>query len=359
MEALKNYPGGRGFRQVYEDMLSQMVVEEIENWPGFKKYRTSYAYEGAGPDTKTDARDIRRLNDLSSDINDDTDNLRFDCVIRSIVAGVIIQRIENIILPRGSAPNEFARPLSYFYAPGDAIINDDQRTPIGHAVILTPAGGIIDSQSHEPYKDGQLNMSLERFVRGNLFFSQLDNAFYNMRPSDSLPSKEVVRLHRKGTMPDDRDDLDYLYYRHLIRHVGCYATSITETGDKGFILMAFRTRKGEEDVYTIKGFQHEMVGTVDDQYALVAYRSIQGPANKPPTLSAEYKDILTGRSYRFTSEFGGNGVTDQIVREVTLLGVDVHDVELTTKVTPYQRPKWGQLYKIPGLSREARQALEH
>lgn len=144
---LTNDPWTLEDRVQWEYYLSGIVSDELNKIPGLDEYRTQSAFPWFNsPSRDSDA------NELSDDIENDTENMEFDCELMSIIEGSILQRVENSLLPKpDETQDEFKRIGNYFYAQSQLSSADDNPYESrAHAFIISSLTGNIIEATADP-----------------------------------------------------------------------------------------------------------------------------------------------------------------------------------------------------------------
>jgi hypothetical protein len=297
-------------RETWERSVSQIVKEETAKIPGFKDYRTSSVGDATPKDPMDAAKDIRRLNDLSADIEHNTETERFDCGIESIVKGMTIQKIENRLLPDKAAnTSDYKKASSYFYATG-GVSFDGQKKAGNHATIFTPAGNMIEATSNtantkDYVKSAYGNSSLEQLARGKAFVAA-DGSIYGAKSDEARPAGLAQQAREEHS---SRREEGRIYSRdELLGRNNIQGFMTAEDKKDNLIMVASRARKGENDDYEIKLYQKQNIGTPKEGYVIVGYdHSLQAPGVKNVELSATYADKLGNQDYRLKASFDDRG----------------------------------------------------
>lgn len=145
-------------RTAYEKELSETVNKEIDKVPGLDEYRTVWEAKILGLGDKAHSENTTNLNELSKDIVDHTHDKRFDCGVMATFEGIILQKVEQKLLPANqegnmkSAHNYFLQTGSMdkvggtTNALGLSVSDGDVRTSGSHIWIVSSAtGGIIEA----------------------------------------------------------------------------------------------------------------------------------------------------------------------------------------------------------------------
>lgn len=107
-------------RQSWEARLNEVIVTEIQKIPALAEYRSKWA----NPDGNFAFNFFKydrsaRLNDLSGDIDNGTKKYEYDCEAESIVSGIVMQRLEDKILPPSpSSEGNLKFAMDYRYVTG-------------------------------------------------------------------------------------------------------------------------------------------------------------------------------------------------------------------------------------------------
>ncbi len=128
-------------RIAYEKELSQIVSNEVAMIPGLDQYRSM-----------GESKSTNNMNDLSQDITTGSHDLRYDCGRMAVLEGIVLQQVEQAILPDTAPDGDQKQSQNYFVQSG-SIKNMDVETPGGlygigglHAWVVSSAtGGIIEA----------------------------------------------------------------------------------------------------------------------------------------------------------------------------------------------------------------------
>jgi hypothetical protein len=329
-------------RQQWEERVSTIVSDEAAKVPAFRHYRTSGDYPGRSPDTRIDAVDISRLNDLNADIQKGTEKMRFDCGVQSLVEGCVLQRIENSHLPAAPADKgDCKKASSYFYATGGAIFgHESTRDMSNHAAVFTPAGNIIESTASEgsPYRRSKYSDStLEAYARGKPFYAE-NGAVYNQERTHTLTTT-MARTTGEIEHAEGGDQGRIFKHDELMQRGRQAGTAVTEDADNGFMIVASRRTYMGKDISEIKVFQNQNIGTQSEGYVMVAYADDRRePGGKGPVVvRQEYQDVIDGHTYKFTAELGTGGAKTEIARKGRFL-----DDSLSASGAPYGKDELAQ-----------------
>ena len=157
----------------WESVLSNIVTREAHKIAGLKTYRADIAFPGYSV-----APYSNKLNDLSYDITHDTKHFAYQCAQQAFLEGIVMQQIENKLLPKEDVGNNYKHRSNYFYMTGD--VDFAGSDGIGrHAFIMSSVtGGLTESTlSLNSYSSPKPGMSFERFVRGDAFLTD-DGSVY-------------------------------------------------------------------------------------------------------------------------------------------------------------------------------------
>ncbi len=136
----------RDDRVTWERGGSEIITVQVDRVPGFGKYRTASSDE--------DVVRASFLNNLSSDIRDNTAKIEFDCEAMAIAEGIVLQQIENKELPETAHHGDEKVSSNYFYVIGRANTAPKDFDLGGHAFIISSATGNIIEATSDPNRDG-------------------------------------------------------------------------------------------------------------------------------------------------------------------------------------------------------------
>lgn len=174
----------------WEKNLSQIVSNEIDKVKTLNIYRTT-------PKGQSQRR-AKHLNELDEDIKNGTTNIEFDCEQMSVIKGIIIQNVENKILPAYSRQTQLKSNLNYYYVTGEVSYgNDTSNGSGGHAFILTPTLNIIEST----------NRREQNYVNYN----------YRLNTHNNLSIASVLSGTPLVTVDSFTGDLDIYFTRSFIK----------------------------------------------------------------------------------------------------------------------------------------------
>jgi hypothetical protein len=312
-------------RAEYEAALATIVADESVRIPGFEQYRTipqdgvsGFVVTDQGH-VSADIENISLLNTLSADIDRDSENLRYDCGVQSAIKIIILQTLENRLLPQqGQDGADYKKSLSYFYTTGTVSGESfDLKNQIGyHAFIFTPAGNIVeatdDPDPSQIQSDTNLQAildddsavyvendnSLEQFVRGRAVV-QSDGSIYDplRRP---IADHDTLRQN-PTVLGDEPSDIDA---DEFVSHYGSIGYAVMDDRAQGFMAAYQRQNDGSYNVYFA---QKENIGMPDEGFAFTDSGNYH-PDERAPTFSLQYNDALTGQGYNITfNTLGGQG----------------------------------------------------
>lgn len=159
-------------RTTWEKKLSGIVSEEHFNVPGLAEYRNVVFDEYKGV---TNTRALR-LNDLATDIENNTKTIEHDCESMSIFEGVVLQKIENNFFANPADEERLKGAANYFYTTGVKGDYDSFKNNYGHAFIISSAtGNVIEATnpSQSAYRENvNPDYSFESFVRGQASYNK-------------------------------------------------------------------------------------------------------------------------------------------------------------------------------------------
>lgn len=201
-------------RKIWEREVGDLVLENLHQIPGLSSYRyISEKYP------ETTHRPVV-LNELAQDIDNNTDNVEFDCEEMSATAGSIIQRIENSLLPDDVEPGNLKVASNYFLFTGKASW-DKYDSSVNHAYIVSSATGNIIEATSEPWKGNSMgsyiestnpNHHFDNFAKTGYFVAKNGSVYMAGSPIPFLyPSLPTVHDHVRlldGQYDDLFDNID-------------------------------------------------------------------------------------------------------------------------------------------------------
>lgn len=170
-------------RVEWERHTSEIVSDEMAKIPGLADYRIEPATSMVNEQKKdplaefaTAKERITGVNGLAADIEANAGNIEFDCETMSITEGVVLQQIEDNMLPQAAAvEGSMKQSSAYYYATGMVTFLDDENpAPGGHAFIVSSATGNIVESTARPdnmqfaYQEMQPGYSFEDFIGGRM-----------------------------------------------------------------------------------------------------------------------------------------------------------------------------------------------
>ena len=161
----------RDDRIIWERNISQIIAEEVDKIPGFGEYRTTSRIQFQRSAKK---RPIC-LNDLSSDIENNTMDIEFDCEAMTTVEGIMLQQMDNMYLPTTAPKGDLKTISNYFYVTG--AVEYACGTKGAHAFIQSSATGSIIEKTHKDPRDHYCEVSdphytIENMKRGEAAHTQ-------------------------------------------------------------------------------------------------------------------------------------------------------------------------------------------
>lgn len=184
----------------WERELALTESEERHRYPGLGAYRNIFNREHLAKKRPP------RLNDLSEDIRNSTDDLEFDCEQMSAVDGLILDRLEGALLPaRGRGYKRafpYARATGYIYMEFDVFngVKDDYVS--GHHVFLiSPATGSIIEATADPLAEEAVYRTalhgwngVEGYLRGESVITHVEKKiiYYTSLPNDAEARLKVA-----------------------------------------------------------------------------------------------------------------------------------------------------------------------
>ncbi len=308
LQALLNKPGWiKPDREKWEKRLSEIVSEETDKIPGFGDYRSIIKINGY----KTVEQNISRLNDLTSDITNNTQQKRFDCGIMSMIEGSTLQKLENRFLSAsagGVASGDWKKPMSYFYATGGATLTAGEKLG-GHTFIFTPTGNVIEGTidpsygKRSPYIKAATGSSLEQFVKGHSFVGQDGSVYGHYNQGMHIAARADAAAIQKGLKEDGKIFTE----RELLSRDRIEGFSIAHSQKDGMMMIASRTPFANKDHFEIKIYQKQNIGQPNEGYAMVGYaHDLKKPGEQSPKLSYTYTDPLNGKIFKSDVDFANN-----------------------------------------------------
>ncbi len=298
-----------GDRRDWERHVSEIVSDVVKKTPGFEEYRIG----------RDGARRAIRLNDLSEDIENGTKNIEFDCETMSVVEGILLQKVDNALLPETASEGLFAskyRGLSadykqggnYFHASGGITFNDKDGDAGGHTFIVTPLGNIVESTDYtlpedqpwlrsKTYIESAGAYSLEKLARGENFIGKApgakksvygswqDKSHAATRQSGGTGiSQETMGQFGNNFYPGIADDALFLDEQNL-----AIDATVLENGDM-----------------QLSVHQKIDIGTPQEGYMRVAddYKDRHALEQDCVNPSTIYQDRLNGKTYKFDVTLG-------------------------------------------------------
>lgn len=143
------------------DRIVSAYVQEIDEQPGLNEYRT-FGLEDYDPFQLS-----RRINDLSSDIDNGTQEVEYDCEAMSITELALMQSMANEFL------SDEQRPL-YYYVSGEIYQHgDDDIGEHAFGISVSPRTlnvlAVIEGTSrYVSYKEARGEITYDEFVAGGL-----------------------------------------------------------------------------------------------------------------------------------------------------------------------------------------------
>lgn len=196
-------------RVQWERSVSAIVNEEHLKMPGLSAYRNGSMVndpENEGekiPAYPTVERRASRLNDLSLDIENDTQTIVYSCETMSVFEGVILQQIDNEMLPDSAPDGDLKEGANYFYVVGRVNFEVGKSvSDIPHAWVVSSATtNVIDGAAAiNSYRENvNVEATFEDFVRGDVFHGS-DGSVYTHYQNEL---SDITRMRI------DRGDIDF------------------------------------------------------------------------------------------------------------------------------------------------------
>lgn len=159
-------------RAKFDRDIVNVSHKRLQSIPALKNYRTS---------PKDDVRRSTRLNDLSSEIECNSQMLEYDCEAMSILTGYVTQSVERMIFERNPQyidKSSWKRPMNFFLVAGGAQFLELEPSS-GHTYVITPTGDAIESTAGTPesnlkecYIFSKNNYSIEKLHKGMAFMGE-------------------------------------------------------------------------------------------------------------------------------------------------------------------------------------------
>lgn len=280
-------------RRQYEGVLSQIVTEETDKIPGLKDYRTINT-----TGLPLALYNIHKLNDLSQDIDNNSTAFRFDCGVQSVIKGLIIQKIEDEILPHADTAG-YKQASSYFFSAGTISNGKDDLN--GHIFIFTPGGNIIEATADPSRRTVAYSLNtnpntLEQFIRGAPVVINHQKTYQGFHFSPNGDDKDAALSSPTLTSPER--DQDPLQADNITALASSHGFLVLDARDKGFMFVVFR----DDDCTNYLGvYQEKNKGTPEHGYMLVASDVLPDEDFGKSSTSVLYTDQSTHDSYMFTN----------------------------------------------------------
>jgi hypothetical protein len=171
-ELLEKDQWTREDRVAWEREVSTIVSEEHNNISGLDNYR-NVSNSSQYPDVE---RRVTNLNDLSYDIENNTQTLEHDCETNSIVEGVVLQQIDVEFLPDASEVGDYKEASNYFFVRGGVSFDQSDTSTLYHAYVVSSGTGNVIEATNDPDKNSSSqylessrdDYSFEAFIRGDV-----------------------------------------------------------------------------------------------------------------------------------------------------------------------------------------------
>ena len=176
MNALLNkQPWDMEDRENWERGLSEMTSEEMANHPGLDNYRSSAP--ALNPDGSVSSNE-GNVNDLSVDVENGTSTLEFDCDTMSFTEGMILQSIEDDLLPPQSEveSGDLRYAGEYHLMPNNVSFGPNQDVGYHAAIASSVTGNIIEGTAQPPnspyHVSSDPDWTFEDLAAGESFVSE-------------------------------------------------------------------------------------------------------------------------------------------------------------------------------------------
>ncbi|MAR56649.1 MAG: hypothetical protein CMM93_05650 [Rickettsiales bacterium] len=148
MALLKKASWDQKDREQWEKALAETVSQHHYDTPGLRDYRITKEL----PCRSTALERAVTINDLSSDIKDATESIEHDCETMSMTEGIIVQQLEDHLLPQPTKNNDesYKFAASYYYASGAVNWHANYPNFVLHAYLVSSATGNLIEATHTP-----------------------------------------------------------------------------------------------------------------------------------------------------------------------------------------------------------------
>lgn len=253
-------------RELYERILAEAVSERVDAIPGLGDYRIT---REISEDFSVAKRRATNLNDLSTDIENNTTDIEYDCEAMSVFEGTLMQAVENEILEGGTG---LKSPHNYYYTPSnleffatDKIARGEEIDLGGHAYITSSAtGNIIEStydpslHTYCPYSKTQGNYTFADAVAGSPAVTGHGNVYMSYTFSPEVMERRAEAIANG----------DLLALKNIKSDVSLYGSDAVRNACK---LAALNPH-----LYKPEAFAPDKYGIYRD------YSRAGGPRNDPP-----------------------------------------------------------------------------
>lgn len=198
-------------RVAWERSVSAIVNDEHLNIPGLSQYRNvaEMVDDPENPEEKIQKyldveRRATRLNDLAVDIENSTQTIEHDCETMSIFEGVILQQVDNALLPDEASEGDLKKASNYFYTVGRInSYGEGMGRDSPHAWVVSSATANIiegtNTRGHSYITGVDPELTFEAYVRGATFYGEHNSIYTNYKNS----AFDIM------TMRIERGDIDY------------------------------------------------------------------------------------------------------------------------------------------------------
>jgi|GEM_PF-6120568 len=260
-------------RVAWEKSVSKIVSEEMDKISGLDEYRVKS--DGGAK------RIPERINDVSEDMKNGTTNVQFACREMSITEGIILQQVDNALLPEQAQEGDYKVRSNYFYVGGkhaNSVFSDEAA---GHAFIISSLTGNIIDATHDPSEGNPgpyiesrregygYKYTFEDFTNGVPFVEKEDCDIY-MKDGTNLGEREGA-VGRELTLARSYDMQDYV----LSKYKG-FPEEITFKGET----MPFKEALLDPEAFDQIRAQYEAKGETDAVEALDEFEYYQRQIQK-------------------------------------------------------------------------------
>lgn len=204
----------RADRVAWERELAVTASEERHRVPGLGSYRSIFNREFRAK------RRPPRINDLSLDIRNGTEEMEFDCEQMTAVDGIVLGRLERAMLPPATQGHKravsYVRATGYIYMEHDSFNGVKDALVSGHHVfLLSPASGNFVEATANPLAGEAVYRApmsawggIGGYLRGESALVHAEGKFihYGSRPDD-VDARAAVGLAKQPSYVERAPEL--------------------------------------------------------------------------------------------------------------------------------------------------------